>query len=108
MLRNHPKVSAVQTSRPSSSSFWKQQWNADNKLLETRPILTKVVTASGIAAVGDVSCQLVLESGDQPFDWKRMAIFTFLGGALVAPVLHGWYNVLGARLPGVANSVRLF
>jgi hypothetical protein len=87
-----------------SGGLFREHWAKYNILLEKHPITTKVITAGGIAAFGDINCQLFIES-DKPFSFKRLGIFTFLGGVLVAPVLHVWYDVLGKYIPGVANSL---
>jgi hypothetical protein len=41
------------------------------------------------------------------FDVKRAAIFTLLGGLLISPILHGWYKLLGAKLPGTSTAAVL-
>lgn len=62
--------------------------------LESKPLLTKGLTSAAMVGVGDAVCQLTLET-DTQFNAKRLGIMTFLGGALIAPVLHVWYNSLG-------------
>ena len=39
-----------------------------------------------------------MRRSDAPWDWARFARFVFLGGALVAPVLHTWYDFLGRAI----------
>ncbi|DAZ98631.1 TPA: hypothetical protein N0F65_000826 [Lagenidium giganteum] len=90
------------SSHAKRDGFLKDAWAQYSIWLETKPLTTKIVTGSVIAAVGDVNCQLFLE-GDKPFDYKRAAIFTFLGGVLVSPILHVWYGFLGTTVPGVTG-----
>uniref|UniRef100_M4BN28 Uncharacterized protein n=1 Tax=Hyaloperonospora arabidopsidis (strain Emoy2) TaxID=559515 RepID=M4BN28_HYAAE len=55
--------------------------------------------------MGDVLCQFMvnhLDGHERGFDAKRAAIFTVLGGGVISPMLHVWYKLLGALLPGVA------
>ncbi|ETL39355.1 hypothetical protein F441_09521 [Phytophthora nicotianae CJ01A1] len=99
---------AVFSSTSSTAKSWgfRRVWDAYASLLETHPLSTKIVTGGAIAGLGDVGCQLVLESedGDAKLDLKRAAIFTFLGGFLISPALHVWYGFLGSRLPGVSTA----
>lgn len=96
--------------KSSSSGLFRRAWDSYASLLETHPLPTKIVTGGAIAGLGDVGCQLVLEAGDHQdeekplLDVKRTAIFTFLGGVLITPVLHVWYGFLGSRLPGVSTA----
>lgn len=54
----------------------------------SNPLATKAATTALLNLLGDVICQLGIEKGQ--FDFKRSAIFTFLGGVLVGPTLHFW------------------
>ncbi|KAG1685177.1 hypothetical protein DVH05_011379 [Phytophthora capsici] len=98
-------ASSSSSSSPKVSGF-RRVWSSYTSLLETHPLSTKIVTGGAIAGLGDVGCQLVLEAEDDntKFDIKRTAIFTFLGGFLISPVLHVWYGFLGSRLPGVSAA----
>ncbi len=78
---------------------------AYSRLLETKPLLTKGVTAGLVAGAGDVNCQMILRSRapadkKQPLDLLRSARFTFLGFALIAPVSHYWYATMMRTFPG--------
>lgn len=75
--------------------------------LDANPLVTKALTSMVIVGVGDVGCQLVTAEENVKFDFKRFAIFTFLGGALVGPALHYWYGFLGRLVPGVGTVVAL-
>ncbi|RLN93225.1 hypothetical protein BBJ28_00009152 [Nothophytophthora sp. Chile5] len=92
------------SSTSSSKGFVRRSWESYATLLETHPLSTKIVTGGVIAGVGDVSCQLFIEADDNgEFDVKRAAIFTFLGGVLISPVLHVWYGFVGKLVPGVSS-----
>ncbi|KAL3656857.1 hypothetical protein V7S43_018200 [Phytophthora oleae] len=99
-------VASSSSSSSSKASGFRHLWISYTSLLETRPLTTKIVTGGVIAGLGDVGCQLVLEAeeGDTKLDIKRTAIFTFLGGFLISPVLHVWYGFLGSKLPGVSTA----
>lgn len=87
--------------------------------LNQRPIVTKCITGAMISAIGDGLCQCYFPSSSSPeasedtlsvktkttmIDWKRLGIFTLLGGLYVAPVLHVWYGHLSRTITG--SSVR--
>lgn len=65
--------------------------------LESRPIATKCITAGVLNATGDIASQFLVENAST-LDLKRLAIFTIHSSLVVAPALHGWYNVLNYRL----------
>ena len=85
----------------SSGSAPPGLWGRYVELLEAFPFATKVVTSAFIVGGGDIACQKLVEKQEN-LDTKRLGIMTFLGGALVAPVLHFWYGFLGTAitLPG--------
>ena len=70
------------------------------KLLDTNPLLTKGVTSFLIVGGVDILTQTILEDGKDGFDFKRLGIMSLLGGALVGPALHFWYNALFRMIPG--------
>lgn len=107
LKRTQQQLSQLHFSSSSSSKAsgpFARAWTKYNVLLETHPLATKIVTGGAIAGIGDINCQLFLESGQ--FNIKRAAIFTFLGGAFISPILHVWYGFLGSKLPGISNAVR--
>lgn len=57
-------------------------------------LLTKSVTAGVLNGLGDVLAQVTVDK-HRDFDFKRLAIFAFLGVAMIGPMLHAWYGVLG-------------
>lgn len=63
-----------------------------------KQLLTKAVTSGVISAAGNLICQIGVERRSLfqgGIDCKRLALFTALGAAYVAPVLHVWYGLLG-------------
>ncbi|CAH0479231.1 unnamed protein product [Peronospora belbahrii] len=90
-------------SSSSSASTARRIWTSYALLLETHPLSVKIVTGGVIAGLGDIVCQLALE-GEHQFNVKRAAIFTFLGGGVISPILHVWYRILNTSLPGVSAT----
>jgi protein Mpv17 len=103
------------------------------KQLDERPMTTKIVSSSLIAASGDVICQVLENSfavndgnDDQNdvgvdgtadnsaqktttnIDWYRAGRFFLIGAFWVAPATHLWYGFLSTRLiPGAATPKRV-
>ena len=93
------------------------EWYAQK--LESHPLLTKALTSAFISGSGDLTCQYLvhkrqhqqrqnqqdgIDGGFIP-DWKRTGRFSFLGLALIAPIIHHWYKFLNTFIPG--NSLRV-
>jgi protein Mpv17 len=71
-------------------------WEGYVRALERSPLLTKAVTSGVISAAGNLLCQVGVERRPlNGLDNRRLALFTALGAAYVAPVLHVWYGLLG-------------
>ena len=82
------------------------------KKLDTNPIFTKCMTASGINVLGDGICQLLQKKQKNelgtPFDWKRSATFGTMGFFYVAPMLHMNYSfILPSLVPATAKLATL-
>ena len=92
---------SLRTMTTSASGGGGGVWAGYLRLLEQKPLTTKVVTSGVIAAVGDVLCQSWFEGH---VDGRRLAIFSFLGAALVGPTLHVWYGVLNRLLPAAGTA----
>ena len=92
---------SLRTMSTSTSGGGGGMWAGYLRLLEQKPLTTKVVTSGVIAAIGDVLCQSWFEGH---VDGKRLAIFSFLGAALVGPTLHVWYGVLNRLLPAAGTA----
>jgi hypothetical protein len=52
-------------------------WAMYLKAMDSRPFVTKVVTSASLNGLGDILGQSLFEK-DKPFDWARLAKFTFL------------------------------
>ncbi len=102
--RTSPNLSKYRGERSNSDAGG--PLDAYLKLLERAPLPTKAITSMCIVGAGDVATQTLLDR-DKPFDVKRFAIFTFLGGALVGPTLHFWYGFLNRMIPGVGTMPAL-
>ena len=62
---------------------------------------SQAVTSAVIGGVGDLTCQCAFENRDlDNIDLHRTAVFTALGGVMVAPALHSWYSWLHRNVPG--------
>lgn len=61
--------------------------------LNTYPLLTKAISSAAIVASGDVFAQLVVERSEE-FSFRRLLTMGIMGGVIIGPVLHVWYNVL--------------
>ncbi|TDH66712.1 hypothetical protein CCR75_006573 [Bremia lactucae] len=105
-LQLYKRTAFSTSSKPKKLRGFYRLWDAYASLLVTHPLSTKIVTGGTIAGLGDIGCQVLLEGErkDAKFDLKRTAIFTFLGGVAVSPILHVWYGFLGSRLPGISKA----
>lgn len=105
-LRLHRHTAFSSSSLSAKPQGIRRVWDSYTLLLETHPISTKIVTGGTIAGLGDIGCQLLLEAedGSAKLDVKRTAIFTFLGGVVISPILHVWYRFLSSTLPGVSTT----
>jgi hypothetical protein len=72
-----------------------------NNLLETHMMPTKIVTSAMINGLGDMMCQLLngaLKDGKE-FDFRRLFIFSLVGGLYFGPVIHYWFEFLNNISP---------
>lgn len=74
------------------------------KLLRTRPLVTKSVTSMILVGAGDVITQAALEP---KFDRKRFTDMAIIGGGFIGPSLHYWYTFLNATVttPGFRGAL---
>lgn len=57
-----------------------------------------MATAGFLSGVGDFICQNI--EGQTKYDWKRLSIFTLVGGVYIGPMLHMNYSkILPALVP---------
>lgn len=86
--------------------------NAYLRLLDKRPLPTKIVTSGIICAIGDVMAQALayVTSGAssvtiggfiRSFEFKRFIIYGMLGAAWIAPIVHYWFDALEDLFKGV-------
>lgn len=86
--------------------------NAYLRLLDKRPLPTKIITSGVICAIGDVMAQALafVSSGVssvtlggfmKAFEFKRFIIYGMLGAAWIAPIVHYWFNALEDLFKGV-------
>jgi protein Mpv17 len=62
-------------------------------MLKTSPFTTEVIQTGVIAALGDVSCQLLIDKKAlKDYDFSRTVKMAFMGSFYVAPLLHVWYR----------------
>ena len=62
-------------------------------------VATQAVTAAVIGGVGDLTCQVLVETRED-IDMRRLCVFSALGGILIGPALHRWYTFLHRNVPG--------
>ena len=91
---------ASSSSSSSSSSKTRTPLEWYSHMLETKPLATKSVTSFMIVGAGDLMTQVLIEDREDGVDVKRFGIMCFLGGTLVGPWLHVWYNLLFTYVPG--------
>ena len=70
-----------------------------DRLLGSAPLRVKSASSALIAGFGDNLCQNAVEQRES-YDFARTARFMLVGGVLVGPTLHAWYEVLATRIPG--------
>ena len=93
-----PVTSALQSAGASYSD-----------LLNTRPILTKAVTACVIFGLSDWSAQQIEGSGNgdddqdkKKKDWTRIVTASLVGLLYFGPAAHAWYEKIFQILPGTS------
>jgi Mpv17 / PMP22 family len=97
---------AGNSAAPSSSLNLLQRYS---RLIDTKPLMTKAITAGSIAALADVATQVfvlppTIAGG---VSWRRVAAFLLAGALFVGPYLHLWYSKLDAIVsPLPRHSVR--
>lgn len=105
-LHSHPLATKARF-RHSSSAVPSQRIHFV-RLLQGRRVCrfaSQATTSACVSCVGDLTCQVLDDSGAESIDLKRLAIFTGLGGLMVGPTLHTWYSFLHRRIPGDSGFV---
>jgi protein Mpv17 len=65
------------------------------RILQSRPLVTKSLTAGALFASGDIIAQTLLvppSTLNKPFDWSGLASFSAFGCLLYAPSNHYWFS----------------
>lgn len=78
--------------------------------LETHPILTKTLTSSSIAALGNIIAQLVFERRAQgpAFRFQVLNVLRMAGfSAIIAPCIHKWYQFLDKVFGNTSKAMSL-
>ncbi|KAF0690267.1 Aste57867_18341 [Aphanomyces stellatus] len=91
---------------PIARTVFANAWVSYSSILKKRPLLTKTLTSAAIAGVGDVVSQLVIESAGS-LDFRRLVIFTAVGGVYIAPILHVSYGMLNRLFAGASTKAIL-
>lgn len=77
-----------------------------SNLLNTRPILTKAITASLIFGLSDFSAQQIEDGGEdgdkKKKDWTRIITASLVGLLYFGPAAHAWYDTIFKILPGTS------
>ena len=84
-------------------------WRGYMHLLETRPLITKIVTSGTLFCTGDAIAQNVDGTiRRRGYDSKRALGAAVWGGLIFAPIAHVYYNrVLSYYIPGTSTAAVL-
>ncbi|CAL9178442.1 unnamed protein product [Musa hybrid cultivar] len=100
-LLSHPSASTVAAaSSASTSSFLRNGfvgWYLG--MIESRPVLTKSLTAAAIFAAADISSQITTLTSPDNLDLVRTLRMAGYGMIILGPSLHFWYNFVARILP---------
>lgn len=94
-------ISSLPTPKPEKKGLL----NAYLRVLDKRPLPTKIVTSGIICAIGDVMAQALsfatgeagpftLGSFARALEFQRLIIYGVLGALWMAPVVHYWFDAL--------------
>ncbi|XP_059637441.1 protein sym1-like [Cornus florida] len=92
-----PSYSSSASSSSSYSKMGLLVWYLGK--LESRPLLTKSVTAAFIFAAADLTSQTITMSSFGSFDFLRTLRMAGYGMLILGPAQHMWYNFMGRVLP---------
>ncbi|KAK8958887.1 hypothetical protein KSP40_PGU009031 [Platanthera guangdongensis] len=90
-----PAASAFISSTASRNGF--VSWYLG--MIETRPILTKSLTAGAIFTAADISAQTIATSNSKSMDWIRTLRMASYGMLFSGPSLHLWFNLTSKLIP---------
>ncbi|GMT31350.1 hypothetical protein PFISCL1PPCAC_22647, partial [Pristionchus fissidentatus] len=78
------------------------------RMMQTRPLLTQMVSSGMISAAGDAIAQFAIEKRSvREYDLMRTARFFVLTGGIIAPALSRWFIVLEKINKGPAKLLPL-
>ncbi|TKR82401.1 hypothetical protein L596_016132 [Steinernema carpocapsae] len=70
-------------------------WRPALHLMKRRPLLSQMVTAGTLGALGDGICQMAVEKRKlKDYDYLRTGRFFLLASCYIAPILYRWFHVL--------------
>jgi protein Mpv17 len=72
------------------------------RYLDSHPIPVKAFTSAMLVATGDLIAQIFFEDGK--FNVFRSCRMLILGGVVIGPSLHFWYNALHKFLPAQTTA----
>ncbi|XP_055930386.1 protein Mpv17-like isoform X1 [Argiope bruennichi] len=79
-----------------------------NRILQTHPWKTQLLTTGFLMGTSDVIAQTAIEKKEaKQIELIRIGRFAFLGTCFVAPVLRTWYNILEKAITSVGRTVGL-
>lgn len=97
LLSTKSYTSAASTKNTASRSKGFVIWYLG--MIESRPVLTKSITASLIFTVADLSSQAITIKPSDSFDLIRTFRMAGYGMLIAGPTLHLWFNFLSKVLP---------
>ncbi|KAA8493063.1 Protein sym1 [Porphyridium purpureum] len=103
-------------------SAGRNMFQAYSAALQSRPVVTKMVTSTVLSGISECAAQLIIERAArknvspqvlqqqqapwyQRLNYGRIAAFAAFGGLFFAPVTHYWYQILQNRLGSVGTRV---
>eukprot|EP00164_Ancoracysta_twista_P011310 GFYU01017389.1.p1 GENE.GFYU01017389.1~~GFYU01017389.1.p1 ORF type:complete len:230 (+),score=35.13 GFYU01017389.1:55-744(+) len=79
------------------------QWTiAYTQAAYQNPVRTEALSSAVVSAVGDLTCQLLVER--RPFDLTRFRNMTMIGGFVLGPVLYYWFTFLNMLVTAKGTS----
>jgi protein Mpv17 len=73
-------------------------WKNYEQLLDTKPLLMKMLTSMTGFAIGDILAQVFITKGE--FDWARLIRLTSFGFLVHGSSSHWFYGMLDGKIPG--------
>ncbi|KMZ63608.1 hypothetical protein ZOSMA_3G00890 [Zostera marina] len=104
-LKSYTSAASTKSTTTSRS---KRLVNWYLEMIESRPILTKSITASLIFTVADLSSQTITIKPSESLDLVRTFRMAGYGMLISGPTLHFWFNFLSKVLPkrDVLNTLK--